>query len=166
MANFQVPQFIEEKTSIIGPLTLEQFIYLAIAGGISFISLNLLSFSLWLLVTIIAGGVAAVFAFVKVNGQKVIDLLRAAIDFFRKPRKYVWKRDIKTTELDISALEKIEAVRQEMGMQEKMKSAAVSANTGEEKLVEEKKKKDSKDKYQVVRYLTGEKKLAKKVDYL
>jgi hypothetical protein len=55
---FQVPQFIETEDKIIGPLTLKQFFYVAAAALVSFSLFFVLATWLWLLITIILGGVA------------------------------------------------------------------------------------------------------------
>ncbi|MEK7629964.1 MAG: PrgI family protein [Patescibacteria group bacterium] len=162
MSSFQVPQFIEEKPKIIGFLTLQQFFYVAGAAILSFLSFYVFNFYLWLLTTIIAAGIAIGLAFIKINGQSLPKILLAAVGFVWQPRQFIWQRAIKETELDISQIEKIEAARKSMNLQEKIKSLALDVATG--KLFSPKTK-DGDDKYQVVTFLTGEKKIAKRVDY-
>lgn len=166
MATFQVPQFIEEKAKIIGPFTLAQFLYIATAAALSFAAFYLFSFFLWLMITTIAGGVAASFAFVKINGEGLPTIIKSAIFFWQKPKKYVWKRELVTETLDVSALEKIETVRRGMGLQEKIKSTALGIATGMVPLFKGAKKTKPKERYQVITSLTGERRVAKRVDYL
>ncbi|MFB6212783.1 MAG: PrgI family mobile element protein, partial [Candidatus Magasanikbacteria bacterium] len=53
MAKFQVPQFIEQKPKIVGPLTLQQFIYLASAAAVSFLSFYMFSPLFSVIITIV-----------------------------------------------------------------------------------------------------------------
>ena len=162
MATFQVPQFIEEKAKIIGPLTLSQFFYLAGAAAVSFASFYLFTFFLWLLVTIIVGGVAGTLAFGRVEGQEMPKVARAALGFFIRPRTYTWQRKLETQVFDV---ERIEAARKKMKLQEKLKSAILSVTTGKIFSPTFLKNQRQQDRYQVVSYMTGEKRIAKRVDY-
>lgn len=161
---FQVPQFIEEKPKIIGPLTLAQFFYLAGAAGISILAFYTLHGFIAFLVLIIAGGIGASLAFVKINGMDLPNAVLAAMKYWQKPKKYVWRREMEMTDLDISSIEKIKALRTNMGFQEKMKSAIKGVMTGNIPFFK-KKEGRGEGEYQAVRYLTGETKMAKRVDY-
>ena len=163
--NFQVPQFIDEKPKIIGFLTLPQFLYVAGAGLLSFFAFNVFNFFLWILITAVLGGLAVGLAFVKINGQPLPKVLFAALGYVWQPRQFTWQRAMKEASLDVSRLEKIEALRNSMSLQDKIKSLAMNVTTG--KIFQGKAggNGDPKEKYQVVTLLTGEKKMAKKVDY-
>lgn len=163
--NFQVPQFIEEKPKIIGPLTLQQFAYLAIAGIISFLSYLIFNFFLWFFITAIIGILAIVFAFVKVNGVPFPLVLQSSLTYYWKPRVYTWQRPIAETALDISSVEKLEAARRSMSIQEKLKSIALNITTGKLLSPQEFREQTPKERYQPVTFLTGERRLAKRVDY-
>jgi len=165
MSTFQIPQFIEEKSKIIGPLTMRQFLYVVGAAGLSIVANYMFPFFLWVLITAIAAGVALSFAFIKINGQPLPSVLVAAILFWQRPKIYVWQRKDPTTTLDVSALERIEALRRHMSLQEKIRSVTLSITTGNIPFFKKKKGGEQKEKYQVVRYLTGERRIAKKVDY-
>lgn len=89
---FQVPQFIDIEDRIIGPLTLKQFLYLAGAGGVLFILFMLLESFLFIFVAPPIAGVALALAFVKVNGRDFLFYLASLINFFTKPRLYLWQR--------------------------------------------------------------------------
>jgi hypothetical protein len=90
---------------------------------------------------------------------------RAAAAYYWKPRTYTWSRALPETKTPgLADLEKIEAIRHKMGIEEKLKSLALQITTGKifsSRPTEEKKGTG----YQVVTYLTGEKKVAKRVDY-
>lgn len=161
MAEFQVPQFIEEKPKIVGPLTISQFLYVAAAGGISILGFYTLSFTLWLFLSIIVVGAAIALAFVKINGEELPSVLISAFSYIWKPRRYTWQRAMEQTTLDTTDLEKIKTIRENISIQDKIKSIALSITTGEIL----RSKKTSEPTYQTVTYLTGERKVAKHVDY-
>ena len=105
MPQFQVPQFIEEKPKIIGPLTLAQFLYIAGAAGITIIAFYTLdSFFLNFLIAIITGGIAIGLAFVRINGQNLPAVISAALSYWQKPKTYTWQKELPMTEIDASAL--------------------------------------------------------------
>ena len=78
---FQVPQFIEQKAKIIGPLTFQQFLYFLIASGISFFAYFSLPRILFFLVLIITFIIAAAFAFVKIEGRPLQTVLSNLVFF-------------------------------------------------------------------------------------
>ncbi|MDP3974950.1 MAG: hypothetical protein Q8P88_01525 [Candidatus Jorgensenbacteria bacterium] len=165
MATFQVPQFIEEQPKVVGFLTLPQFLYLAAAVGVSFASFYVFTFALWLFITLIAATVGIALAFVKINAQALPVVLRSALLYYWKPRIYTWSRELPESSLEgVSDLEKIQALRKRMGIEEKLKSIALQITTG--KIFSRPPGKAGAEKqYQIVTYVTGEKKVAKRVDY-
>ena len=163
--NFQVPQFIEQKPKIVGFLTLPQFLYLAGAAAISFAAFYVFNFFLWLIVTAAAGAIAIAFAFVKVNGQEFFKVAIAAFGFFLKPRTFTWQRAAAQASLDTKSIEKLEALRRTMGLQERMRSITLAITTGKFLSAFSRSPKEGGERYQTVTYLTGEKKVAKRVDY-
>lgn len=90
---FQVPQFIDVEDKIFGPLTLKQFIYLAGAGGISFVLWTLLPKFLALLVAAPIVLFAVALAFYKVNNRPFINVVESAFFFITKDKLYVWRQE-------------------------------------------------------------------------
>ena len=88
---FQVPQFIDTEDKIVGPLTLRQFIYIAVAFGI----FALLYFTVQTWVALVLGvlilGIAGAFSFIKIEGRPLVDIALAAAGFFWKPQTYIWQ---------------------------------------------------------------------------
>ncbi|MFA6365022.1 MAG: hypothetical protein WCW78_01340 [Candidatus Paceibacterota bacterium] len=164
MATFQIPQFIEERSKIVGFLTLPQFLYVAVAAIGSFISFYVFTFFLWLLVSLVLGGGAIALAFVKVNGQELPAILASGFSFLWKPHRYTWQRAMAQTTLDIADVEKIETLRKSMSFQDKLKSLATSVMTGKI-LSSHESGAGGEEKFEVVSFLTGEKKMAHRVDY-
>ncbi len=164
MATFQVPQFIEQKARIIGPLTLEQFMYIAVAGALSFIAYYIFNFFFWLMFSAILLVIAIALAFVKVNGQTMPQILKAGFAYIWKPRTYTWQRAISQKIVDIEELERLEQVRSKMGIQQKLKSIALNVATGKI-FSPEKLKEEQGEQFEVVTRLTGEKEVAKRINY-
>ena len=167
MPQFQVPQFIEEKPKIVGPLTLTQFFYIGGAAAVGIIAFYTIEISfLSFLIAAIVGAVGLSLAFVKINGLPLPALIGTALAYWQKPKRYTWKRELPTTTIDASSTEKIRVLRQNMSLQEKIKTAALNVTTGAVPFLKKMgKQKKQKDGYQVVSYLTGEKRLAKRIDY-
>ena len=92
---FNVPQFIEVKDKIIGPLTLRQFIYLLL--GMVVIVILWFYFELWLFVIIIIPIVlvSLMLAFYKFNGRRFIYFISSAMNYMMKPKLYLWKKNDK-----------------------------------------------------------------------
>lgn len=89
---FNLPQFIEVEDKIIGPLTLKQFLFLAM-GGLLLVFVWFF-FKLWLFILIVLpiAAIAASFAFLKVSGLSFGKFLSAFVNYHLKPRLYVWKK--------------------------------------------------------------------------
>ncbi len=90
---YQVPQFIETETKIVGPLTLKQFLYIGVAALISFFLFFILQLWLWFIVAAILGTAAAALAFIKFNGRPLPVILKSMAMYFWKPRMYLWQRE-------------------------------------------------------------------------
>ncbi len=90
---FQVPQFIETETKIIGPFTLKQFLFLAVGAVLIFI----LQFFLSLTVLIIAGALIAMLsialAFYKVDGIPLHKYILMALSFLSGTKRYQFRKN-------------------------------------------------------------------------
>lgn len=89
---FTVPQFIEYETKIVGPLTFKQFIYIAIAGGICFALYFTVSFSLFILASIVLGSIASAFAFLQISGRPFSTVIGSFLKFNIGPKIYLWEK--------------------------------------------------------------------------
>lgn len=89
---FTVPKFIEREAKIIGPLTFKQFLYLGGAGAILFAIYFMMPFSLFVVIAIIVMGGAAALAFIKMEGQTLLVIVKNFSMFFSSPKLYIWKR--------------------------------------------------------------------------
>jgi hypothetical protein len=94
---FQVPQFIEVEDKIFGPLTLKQFIYLAGSGGLGFIVYRLLPALISIPLAALCLGFGIALAFYKPDGHRpFIFVMEQAFKFYMGPKKYIWKKEMKT----------------------------------------------------------------------
>ena len=93
---FNVPQFIEIKDKIIGPLTMRQFLYIlagvAALGGLWFF----IELWLFIIITIPIAIFCLMLAFYKFNGRPFIYFVGSMINYLIKPKLYLWKRNNKT----------------------------------------------------------------------
>lgn len=90
MQQFTVPQFIDVENKIIGPVTTRQFLIILGAGIIAALSYKLFDFSLFLTVTVITLAIAAVLAFVRINGRPFHFFILNITQTLRRPRLRVW----------------------------------------------------------------------------
>lgn len=166
MATFQVPQFIETKAKIIGPLTLMQFFFVGTAGAFCFIFFNLFEFFLALMLSAVVGTLGLALAFVKINGQGLPQVILSAANFFWQPKIYTWQRTAPGRVFEIpeeSALNIITA-RKNFSLQATLKNLAQSALLAKFSPAE-KTVRQQRDGYQIIRELTGEREMAKRIDY-
>ena len=97
---FQLPQFIETETKIVGPLTLRQFLWVAGGAAILFLLFTVTQGSFLFFIAGIP--IAAIFlalAFAKVEGMPLINYIAYLLSYVLNPKKYVFRK---------SAEEKIE----------------------------------------------------------
>ena len=163
---FQVPQFIETEDKIIGPLTLKQFLYLAVAGAFGFITFFILQLWLWLITTMILGVIAAAFAFIKYNGQPLSKTFLAAISYSWNPKMYLWQREEAKIKVPEIATPKIKVVKAEKEQRPRLKDLWLKITTSAQMLPKTPAKTEAiKAKYETWRRVTGEKEVARRVDY-
>ena len=88
---FQVPQFIETETKIIGPLTLKQFLF--VAGGVSTTALayTMLSGIFFIVAALLVLGFFGALAFVKVDGQPFLNYLAYALAYMLGSKRYIYQ---------------------------------------------------------------------------
>lgn len=89
---FILPQFIEYEAKIIGFLTFNQFLYMAMAGGVCFLLYFILPFSFFIIVAIVILIGTASLAFLKIDGRPVPMVLGNMLKFSLFPKIYIWKK--------------------------------------------------------------------------
>ncbi|MDD2913417.1 MAG: PrgI family protein [Candidatus Paceibacterota bacterium] len=102
--NFTVPQFIEEETKIIGPLSFRQIVFIAIAIGISTIAyFSVSNFFIFILITAVSLGIGTSLALLKINKTPLPILIKNFFLFSFKPKIYLWQ---KSREKEVSSIKK------------------------------------------------------------
>ncbi len=169
---FQIPQFIDVESKIVGPLTMTQFLYLAAAGGISFITFFLFQTFLWFLITAVSLAIAAALAFIKYNGQPLPKIIFYAFGFFWKPKLYIWKREAEERILEIPGMPAMprKNVKDYISRMPSVKKLWTNLMTTKEPIAQREKgmpflKGRAKDRFSAIRKITGEKEVARRVDY-
>ena len=92
---YRVPQNIEIEDTVIGPLTIKQFMYLFVAFIISaliYVTIRVDNFFMLFLILMPFWSIFLALAFLKPNDRPADIFLMAAINFYIKPRQRVWKR--------------------------------------------------------------------------
>ena len=89
---FTIPQFIEYETKIVGPLTFKQFIFVGLAGAISFVLYFSVPFTIFLAAAIILGLGSLALAFLKIDGLSLPSVLQNFFMFSLSPKIYLWKK--------------------------------------------------------------------------
>jgi len=92
---FQVPQFIETETKLIGPFTLKQFLFVAggaCVGALEYMLLDGIWFLLALVPTVAFFGALA---FVRVDGQPFLNYLAYMLAYMLGSKRYVYRPDTK-----------------------------------------------------------------------
>jgi hypothetical protein len=169
---FQVPQFIDIEDKIVGPLTLKQFLYLAAGFGIIFILYFYIKFIIWLMLSAIIGAFAIALAFLKINGQAFPKIVTNAIKFYLRPQIYIWQPESpgaqKTKEslkenINVNLLGSIENIISGLSLKKAADQVLVGTSPNAPKM--ERLYENTKERYNIFKKMSGEKKAARRVDY-
>lgn len=87
---FQVPQFIETETKLIGPLTLKQFLF--VTGGVSMIAMEyILLNGIWFGISaLITAAFFGALTWVRIDGQPFISYLAYMLSYALGSKKYIY----------------------------------------------------------------------------
>lgn len=169
---FQVPQFIQTEDKVVGPLSLRQFFYVAIGGGISGILYFFLQPWLWAVLTVIILGAALAIAFLKIEGRPLQKVILSAFQYYWSPQTYVWQPEHPTLpqhkdvpEEDRGRLEAIAAGTTLHKSWEVVQTGAPLEKdvpkTSDKQFLEQK----MAERYQIFKRLGGDQSAARRVDY-
>ncbi len=92
MSRYQVPQFIEFESKVIGPFSIRQFAYMIGGLGGSYIIYSQLGIFPGILLFAPLIALSFSLAFVTWNGRKFLDVLGSAFNYFLKAKLYTWKK--------------------------------------------------------------------------
>jgi len=132
---FVVPQFIERKPKVVGPLTFQQFIFIGGGIAICFILYFLkVPFYLLLLSCLALVGGGSILAFGKINGRPIFTMIKNFFEFSFSSKMYLWKkggvvsRAIKIEEAKKEAVEKAPVLS--IAEKSRLKNLAARIETG------------------------------------
>ena len=187
---FQVPQFIETEDKVVGPLTLKEFSFIGVAAVIILGLFFILTLPLWIIVSIFIGGAGSMLAFGKSNGRPITVFLKSFVEGIWRPKVYVFKPIVSERNLGASgglvAKPGVELTPQKgpagktgntekkaplfggvSGLRNWIATSKSAIPKREEPLPRNfgKPKKELKGNYEVVSHLSGEREVAKRVDY-
>lgn len=91
MKQYQVPQFINVEDRVVGPLTLKQFFYLLGGAAFGVVAYFLFQFILFVIVIIPVSILTLLLAFLTINGQPFAKILFSALNFYTKPKLFIWQ---------------------------------------------------------------------------
>ena len=169
---FQVPQFVEVEGKILGPLSLRQFL---IIGGTMMVGI-LLYFVMkrpyWIMLMIFLVIGSGVLTFVKINGQPLIRFSGNILGYFWQPRYYIWKKEEEAAAAGPRVeLLRLRPIMEKMRARESpLQSLFLKLKTGDNRLSSRMKNPKASiaqlaEGYEVVRKVTGDREIAKRVDY-
>ena len=164
--NFQIPQFIETEDKIIGPFTLKQFLYVAATGLVSFLLFFVLEFWLWVIIAGILMSIGLALAMIKINGRPLTYMVRSAFRYIWSPHAYVFRPTLRLPGKGFGKEER--SVKSGGGLkhlwESLMTSKGVIPHREEEGLLTPRPEK-TKERYELVRKVTGESEKGRRIDY-
>ena len=92
MEQYPIPQFIEVESKIAFFISFRQFFYLVGAGVVCFMLYFILPGILFYMASAVILIVAAILAFVRIDGTPIIDTILGAIGFSMGGKNYTWKK--------------------------------------------------------------------------
>lgn len=165
---FQIPQFIEAEDKIIGPFSLRQFLYVGGGVGSSMIFYFLVDFWLWLPIAVVLTSLGIGFGLVKINGRPLPATAFSALQYFWKPHKYLFRPDAPPLTSEErppearggSSLERIVSGFALSSLWERVQTGTAASAEKSKRSLER-----LKEKYQTLQKITGEREVARRVDY-
>ncbi|MBI2063830.1 MAG: PrgI family protein [Candidatus Yanofskybacteria bacterium] len=91
---FQVPQFIETETKIVGPFTLKQFLFLATGAVIIFILQYVITNFTFLIIAALPIAAASIaLAFYRIDDMPLPQYLLMALSYATGAKRYQFRKD-------------------------------------------------------------------------
>ncbi len=92
MAQYPIPQFIEEEGKIVFFLTFRQFFWLVGGGAACFLLYITMPFIVFLIGALVIMSLVSIVAFVKINGIPVMKVVLNFFGFLTQRKNYIWKK--------------------------------------------------------------------------
>ena len=129
MQQYTVPQFIDVEDKIIGPVTARQFSVMLSAIAPIFLAYKLADFALFVFLTIVIGGTAVMFAFVRINGQAFHYFVLNILQTLRRPSRRLWYKSYTTGALQSYINEQKDEVKRKADIEDNKIERKVISNT-------------------------------------
>ncbi len=104
---YQVPQFIETETRILGPFNLRQAIYIVIGGVLEYFIQYSLEGSTKLIATVGVAAIALLCAYAKIDGMTFPTYVVRSFLFILSPKRYLYHKEQSTGDDIIKQITKI-----------------------------------------------------------
>jgi hypothetical protein len=132
---FIVPQFIDKEDQILGPITVRQFLICLATVPVIFIEYKILTFAYFVIFALFTAAFAALFAFVKVNGQPFHIFFVNFLQTSTRPFLRVWDKRPLEAELRAwikpqAAAPKSTSERKERPPSTRLRDLSLIVNTG------------------------------------
>jgi len=118
---YKVPQNVDIEDKVIAGLTLRQFMFLMVAGGIvlmlRYVLTGALDF-LFIPVALLIGGFGVALAFVKINDRPFELFLMSAAKSLIAPNKRVWAKDVEVEPIHPETAKKVVEIQQKRSLGE------------------------------------------------
>jgi hypothetical protein len=172
---FQVPQFIETEDKIVGPLTLQQFLYITVSTIVVFFLYFVLATWLWVIVGIIIEGAALTLSLVKVNGRPMRIVATSAFFYVWNPRVYIYHSSLEIatsapapeiqTALKANKTHPTSGLRSLLDKLTTTKQAIPNRESPLPEVLKATSRESVKERYELIRKITGDEEVARRVDY-
>lgn len=164
---FQVPQFVETESKIFWVFTIGQFFYAAATVLVSILLFDILSIAVWIPIAIILIGSSFVIAVQKINGRPITAFARAAFSYFWGDRYFSSKVQVALAPVPT---EITPAQPQKTPLKNLFRSLTTSMNPVPKREAPfgpefSRQQAVAKERYEILRKITGEKEIAKRIDY-
>jgi hypothetical protein len=89
---FLVPKFIDRETTLVGPLTFKQLLWLVGVGVFVFVLYFFLPRNVFWVIVVITVITSAAFVLIKPGGRPLSSLLQHLGGFIFSPKRYIWQK--------------------------------------------------------------------------
>jgi len=102
---FQVPQFIETETKIVGPFTIKQFLWLGGGGAVLTVMYMSLPKVIFFVLALPVGAVFAAFAYIKIDNISLFNYAVYALSYVLNPKQYLFRKEAGMEIEDVEIIE-------------------------------------------------------------
>jgi len=134
---FKVPQNIDMQDRILGPLTLVQFVYAVVGGGLAYTIYTKVPSPLNFVIAIPIVIFIVCLDFVKINEQPFLHFFLSAMQYISAPKKRFWHRGGESDlTVEIYKVKKDETqYKHKVISEEEMRKFAAKTDTSEAKII-------------------------------